>query len=177
MENSYLDKVLSAFRHYYTVKTGDDVPAPFVAEAEFISHTEEFFLVKSAKLAEFDCREYVFFVQENQFLSESLLEALAETAWNIGLKKIKPCWGHRNSDVALVVLAQNVDGAALKAVKKLRWHKSYRLGFFGWSNFKLVVKEISSGRVFCNRFGSDLKKILSKINSGGAFLSGERNSK
>lgn len=175
MENSYLEKVLAAFKRYYTVKTAD-VSVPFDAEAEFISHTEEFFLVKSAKLAEFDSYEYVFF-KTADFLSGALLHDFCEKAWVAGLGRVNPCLGHRNSDIALVVLAQNVDESALKAVKKHRWHKSYQLGFFGWSNFKLVVKELSSGRVFCNRFGFELKKLLSKINSGGAFLSEERNSK
>lgn len=164
MENlCYLEKVLAAFRRYYTVKTGDEVQKPFDAEAEFASHTEEFFLVKSAKLSEFDSREYVFFSQV-QVLSEVLLQDFSVKAWEAGLKNVHPFWGHRNSDVTLVVLAQTVEGGILKAVKRLRWHKSYRWGFLGWSNFKLVVKEISSGRVFCNRFGYELKKLLSKIN-------------
>lgn len=164
MENSsYLEKIFRSFQRYYTVKT-ENIPQPFDAEAEFISHTENYFLVKSAKLSEFDSNEYVFFKQ-NDFLSIQMINEYSSIAWNEGLSRVKPSYGHKNSDITLVLLAQNLETGASKTIKKTNKHISYRFGFFGWSNFKLVVKELSSDLVFCNRMGSDLKKLLSKIKS------------
>ena len=44
-----LEKVLLSFKRYYNIKQ-EDVTEPFAAEAEFRTHDEHYFLVKSAKL-------------------------------------------------------------------------------------------------------------------------------
>ena len=55
-----LEKLLPAFRQYYTIN--NDTPTqPFVAEAEFRSHNEQYFLVRSAHIADIDSNEFVYF--------------------------------------------------------------------------------------------------------------------
>ena len=61
--NELLDRLLRSFQVYYNVKR-EDVTPPFVAEAEFHTHDEQFFLVKSAVLAEAESREYIYFAKE-----------------------------------------------------------------------------------------------------------------
>ena len=46
-----LDKLLPAYSGYYTIKK-ENVTSPFNAEAEFTCHTENYVLVKAAKIAE-----------------------------------------------------------------------------------------------------------------------------
>lgn len=160
--NIFLEKVLSSFQRYYTIKTSD-ITAPFTAEAEFHSHGEQYVLVKAAKIAEVNSHEYVYFKTQNSIdLSE--IKKLAEKAWSAGLSRVEPFSGHRNSDVVLVIIAENIDEAAKSQIKKIKYSKSYKFSFYGWSNFKLVVKELGSNQVYCNRLGRDLKKTLSKIN-------------
>mgnify|MGYP003300461203 CR=1 FL=1 len=55
--------------------------------------------------------------------------------------------------------------------KKTKLSKTYKLGIYGWSNFRLCAMELSSGQIYCNKFGSDLKKILANIKT--SFLKGE----
>ena len=55
-----LDKLLPSFRRYYNVKT-EDVAAPFVAEAVFQSHNEQYFLIKSARISEANSNEFAYF--------------------------------------------------------------------------------------------------------------------
>ena len=57
---SILQKLLHSFERYYNVRE-ECVVAPFSAEAEFHSHSEQYFLVKSAHVADIDSNEYVFF--------------------------------------------------------------------------------------------------------------------
>ena len=46
-------------------------------------------------------------------------------------------------------------GKIIKAVKPFIYQNN--------SNFKLAVKDLASGMVFCNRLGSELKKMIQKI--------------
>lgn len=156
-----LRKVLRAFKKFYTVKACD-VDAPFCALAEFHAHGEQFFLTKAAKVADIDTNEYVFFAQE-KFLDAAKLATLAETAWKRGLNFVKPYFGHKNSDVSLVLLADESDSDAKKFVRKLHRYKSYKFGIYGWSAFNISFCDFSSRKIFSNSRGANLKQNLQKI--------------
>lgn len=154
-----LSKLTATFSHYYTIKK-ENIEPPFVLEAQFSIHTEQYMFVRSAKLAVIDSNDYVYFAtQEN--LDISLLNDLCNTAWQRGLQKVKPFNGHKNSDVTLIILTQNVLEKAPTAIKKLKLTKNYKLGFWGWSNFRIAVVELNKKEVYCNRHGKDLKKVCS----------------
>lgn len=159
MENDdALQKILRAFEKFYTVKTCE-VAAPFCALAEFHAHGEQFFLTKAAKVADIDTNEYVFFARE-KFLDAARLSDLAEDAWKRGLSFVKPYFGHKNSDVSLVILADESNSDAKKIVKKIRRYKSYKFGIYGWSAFNVSFCDFSLREVFSNSRGENLKKNL-----------------
>ena len=153
-----LQKIIQSFERYYTIKT-ENVSSPFVAEAEFHSHTEQYFLVREAKLADIDSNEYVFFAEVPLLTQEKVLE-LDFRAWEEGLSRIKPYLGHRNSDVTLIIVADKIEEKVFKQIKKIKHTKSYYLSFWGWSNYRLMAYEVSSGKAVTNRLGSDLKKLI-----------------
>lgn len=159
--NEIIDKLLRSFQVYYNVKK-EDVEPPFVAEAEFHTHDEQFFLVKSAVLAEAESREYIYFAAE-KFLDETLLLRLDKAAWESGMKRVKPHKDHRNTDVSLFIVAEKISEEAFVKIPKLRHYQSYHLGLQGWSHYRLVAIEQSSGRVVYNRFGRIYKKLIRNI--------------
>lgn len=164
--NGALEKILHSFEQYYNIST-QNVAAPFVAEAEFKSHSEQYFLVKAAKIADVDSNDFVFFycngeIQDNE-ITEDKISELAYSAWERGLSRITPYYGHRNTDVTLVILSDKIEENAFQKIKKLNLYKSYKFGFFGWSAFRALAYEISTGRAVTNRRGSDLKKLVGNI--------------
>lgn len=159
--NEIIDKLLRSFQVYYNVKK-EDVEPPFVAEAEFHTHDEQFFLVKSAVLAEAESREYIYFAAE-KFLDETLLLRLDKAAWESGMKRVKPHKDHRNTDVSLFIVAEKISEEAFEKIPKLRHYQSYHLGLQGWSHYRLVAIEQSSGRAVYNRFGRSYKKLIRNI--------------
>ena len=156
--NGILEKVLHSFEKYYDVKSS----LLFAAEAEFHSHSEQYFLTRLAHIADIDSHEYVFFAEEEHLTSDRL-ELLVRTAWEEGLKRIHPGTGHRNSDVSLIIIADSIEEKAFRQIRKISYSKSYRFGFYGWSNFRILAYEISSGRLSCNRLGKSLKKLVSTL--------------
>ena len=156
-----LERLLHSYDAYYDV-TRENATAPFAAEAAFHSHDEQYFLVKSAKLSEADCHEYVFFAAEDK-LTLSGAQMLEEAAWAEGMRRVKPHESHRSTDVILVILAGSIDPDAAAFIKKLRRYKSYKFSFQGWSHFRVIALETSSGLLTCNRMGRSLKKLLGNI--------------
>ncbi len=154
-----IEKILPSFEQYYTVKK--DTEPPFCAEAEFRSHNEQYFLVRSAHIADIDSNEFVFFAAVPS-LDSSNLEPMASLAWEKGLARVKPYNGHRNSDVTLIIVTDKVDEEIKKQIIKTKFYKSYKFSLHGWSNFKLAVVELETQGIYFNRFGKDYQKLLKK---------------
>ena len=154
-----IEKILPAFEQYYTVNK--DSEAPFCAQAEFRSHNEQYFLVRSAHIADIDSNEFVYFASEPTLSKEKLSE-LVNKAWQNGLSKVKPYNGHRNSDVTLIIITKMFECPLEKAIKKIKLYKSYKFSFHGWSNFKLAVVDLETQDIYFNRFGKDYRKLIEK---------------
>lgn len=161
-----LEGLLKSFGGYYTVRR-DGVAAPFVAEAEFHSHTEQYFLVKAAHIADIDSNEHVFFSSEEHLTAESL-SGLDSRAWEEGLSRVRAGEGHRNTDISLIVLCDRADRDALKHARRLYRYKSYKWGFQGWSGYRVAVWEAEGGSVTCNRLGKNLKATIGRVSDGQA---------
>ena len=157
-----LDRVLPLFEAYYDV-TRDGAAEPFRAEAAFHSHSEQYFLVRAAKMAESDAHEYVFFAVTERLTADEAAR-LDTAAWTEGLRRARPGPNHRSTDVGLILLADTIDPAAAAYIRKLRRSKSYRLTLQGWSNYRVIALETSTGRTACNRMGRGLRKLLGNIN-------------
>lgn len=157
-----LDKILCSFIRYYNIKKGEEVEAPFTAEAEFISHNEQYFLIKRAKVADINSNEYVYFYAADEVDFETL-KNLDETAWKRGLAKVVPDESHRNSDVTLVIVTDKLSAEAKVAIPKMKHYKSYMFTLHGWSYYRLIALELSSGDLVYNRQGQSLKKLVSNI--------------
>ena len=154
-----LERILPAFEQYYTVNK--DSEPPFCAQAEFRSHNEQYFLVRSAHIADIDSNEFVYFAQSPS-LSKEELENFVNKSWENGLSKVKPYNGHRNSDVSLIIITKNLECPLENAIKKTKLYKSYKWSLHGWSHFKLAVVELDTQHIYFNRFGKDYKKLLEK---------------
>ncbi len=153
--------LLPLFRNYYNIKT-EDVEAPFAAEAAFESHNEQYYLVKAAKVADVNINEYVYFAKCDELSADDFRE-YDEEAWKRGIAKAKPGYDHRSTDVTLFIIADRIGEDLKKQIKKTRRYKSWKWGFNGWSNYRLVAIECSSGKAFYNRHGRSLKKLVGNI--------------
>ena len=156
-----LEKLLPSFQRYYNVKR-ENITEPFSAEAEFYSQDSQYFLFKSAKLSESESKEFVFFATcENLDLAS--LKHLDETAWNTGMSRVNITPNHHSTDVSLIILAQTIEKDAAEEIKKLRHYKSYSFTLCGWSKYRLIALELSTGNVIYNHQGQELKKLIRNI--------------
>jgi len=159
--NEALEMLLPSFQRYYNIKR-ENVTEPFSAEAEFFTHDEAYFLMKSAKLAQSESKEFVFF-KALEYLDADTLKELDNKAWETGMSRVEITPLHHSTDVALILLADSVDPKAAKLIRKLSHYKSYCFTFKGWSRYRLIALETSTGKITYNHLGSELKKLISNI--------------
>ena len=156
-----LEKLLPSYVRYYNIKR-EDVTPPFAAEAEFYTHDEAYFLFKEAKMSESESKEFVFFAA-TEHLDADTLKNYDETAWSTGMSRVELSKIHYTTDVVLVILADTIDKDAAKLIKKLKHHKSYCFNFKGFSRYRLIALETSTGKITHNHLGSELKKLVRNI--------------
>ena len=155
-----IEMLLPSFSQYYTINKDSPV-APFYAEAEFRSHNEQYFLVRSAHIADIDSNEFVFFATPSNLDEENLNEFI-QKAWQEGLSRVKPFYGHKNSDVTLIIICDTADNSAKNKIKKTKLSKSYKFSIYGWSNFKLIAAVLKDEQLSFNRFGKDYMALINK---------------
>lgn len=156
-----LEYLLRSYTRYYDIHR-EDVTEGFAAEAHFHSHDEQYFLVKSAKLAEADSHEYVFFALVDT-LTPELVQTLSDKAWSVGTGRVQATSSHHSSDVALIVLTDTIAPEAVRPIKKARRFASYKYGLNGFSHFRLIAFEPASKKIVHNRMGDTLKKLFRNI--------------
>lgn len=159
--NEALEFLLRSYVRYYDIYR-EDVTEGFAAEAHFHSHDEQYFLVKSAKLAEADSHEYVYFALTETLTAETV-QALTEKAWSAGMSHVQASYTHHSSDVSLIILADSIAPDAVRAIKKARRFASYKYGLHGFSHFRLIAFEPTSKKIVHNRMGDTLKKLFRNI--------------
>lgn len=154
-----LEKIVASYTRYYDIAKSDG--KPFVATAEFHSRGEEFFLTKSAVIGESESHEFVFFAIVD-FLNDEQLKKFAEKSWECGLKKTRVKYGNQNTDITLVICANEIADEAKCFTKKYRKRKNYWLGFCGWNDARLILCEAKTKNFFCNKLGNEVKIFLEK---------------
>lgn len=156
-----LEKLLPSYEAYYNINR-EEVIEPFIAEAEFYTHDESYFLIKEAKMNESESREFVYFYATDRLDAETL-KKLDETAWNAGMSRVVLSKIHYSTDVALVIMADTIEKDAEKLIKKLKHHKSYCFNFKGFSRYRLIALETSTSKITYNHLGFELKKLIRNI--------------
>lgn len=153
-----LEKHLISYSRYYTIKK-ENVTEPFYCEAEFLSHTEKYVLVKAAHIADIDSNEFVYF-HTSENLTLEVMNSCVEKAWETGIARVKPYSGHKNSDVTVVFFSNKIEEEVFSSIKKVKKYKSYKFSLWGYSHLRVVIKDVSNGRISSNYQGRVLKKIF-----------------
>lgn len=158
VKKNVTEKLLQSYQRYYNL-TSEDVAEPFFAEAVYHASDTHYFLLKSARLSQCFVHEYVYFAEAGELTPEQL-QSLCDTAWERGLKGFIPENGHKSSDVVLYIIADSITADTGRAASRIKKYKSYRYAFQGWSRFRLVAIDVSGDKVFYNRQGRILEKIV-----------------
>lgn len=161
---AFLQRLLRSYKTYYDLRT-EEVEPPFVAEAEFHSHEERFFLSRRAIIDEVENNERVYFATTDILTREDFFK-LDEEAWKRGTALVEPSVHHQSSDVSLIIIANSIEADAFLAIKKARHSLSYRHCLHGYSNYHLIAVDLSSQTLVHNPLGYTMKKLMRSVLKG-----------
>ena len=117
------EKFIRSYSVYYDVSRKDtddcrfEVAEGFDAEARFDSKSEQYFLVKKAKVADIHSSEYVYFSLKDN-LSLDIIKELDQKAWEYAIEHAAPGPDHKNTDSVLIVICDNIEEEAKEFIIK-----------------------------------------------------------
>lgn len=158
-----LNKLLEVYSKYYDISLINDSETGLAARCDFHIHNEKYVLVKSAKLWEADCHEYVFVFLTEHF-TEDFFKASRDYVFSEADKLIVPKEGHMYTYVTAVFICDDFDKEGVRLLKKSKRYKSYRFSLWGWSDFRTYLIRSKDKALFYNRSGKDAAKFVKKIN-------------
>ena len=162
------ERFIKSYSVYYDVSRKDasdprfEVANGFDAEARFDSKSEQYFLVKRAKVADIHSSEYVYFSLKDN-LTLDIIKELDLKAWEYGIGHASPGPDHKNTDSVLIVICDSIEEEAKEFIIKSRHSKNYNFALYGYSNYRLVAIGLDEGSVYFNKQARILKELVSNI--------------
>lgn len=162
-----LRRLLAAHEAWFDVRRDHEVAGrAFPGFAEFHEHGEKYVLSRRAKLWEVSNNEYLFF-EVVERLEEGAFARLVDFMETEALPcVVSPHPDHMSSNLSLVVIADAVDPAVERAVRRVRFRKNFKWGLWGWSDLRVAVIDLAEahrgrqGRVITNAAGKALRATL-----------------
>lgn len=163
-----IERLLAAHEAWFDVERDHRfADRVFPGYAEFHSSASQYVLVKRAKLWEASSHEYLFF-WPTAYLTEAELSDLLHFITHEALAKVQLAPDHMSSYLSLVVVADGVDEAAGRLVRRARFRKNFAFGLKGWADARVAVVDLSARRVWANMQGRPLVETL----AANAFAEG-----
>ena len=160
-----LEKILKSYEAYFDISRETEYEGvPVAAEAAFHSRSEKYVLVKKAQLWAAEAHEYTFFLTAESLDCEKL-EAYREVILKEGLSRVKPQKDHMYTYVTMIVIADQVDERVSSQIRRMRFHKSYRLSIHGWCDLRVAICDMSGEtvQVLTNPAGRELRKMVRAV--------------
>lgn len=165
-----LNRILKAHEQWYDVQRNYEFAGRvFPGYAEFHARSEQYVLVKRAKLWGANTHEYAFFLVFDHLDAQAYDDLLA-FAKEKGMEKVQPEPDHMSSYLTLVVLARSVADDIPSLVRATRFRKNLKLGLRGWVDLRVGVVDFGKRRVCVNAMGRDMRDTL----VGNAFAEFDR---
>ncbi len=151
----YYERFFDLFRDY---ALGNEIIPGFAA---YRASSGRYFLSKKAKLYEANTYEYVLFYQESEITTALLKERFAQLA-AVEPLLVKPSHEHYCTYLTIVLVTAHLpaDSVVLRALQqtlnKLKFTKNYKLSYYGFSQGRILIADVTGKRVYGNKAGKTL---------------------
>lgn len=152
-----LEKILAAYAHCYDITRCEG--EPLVARAEFHERQSGYMLVRRAEMWSADRHEFAFFFSVPTLDLETFEACVARTR-ELGEPLVSPKAGHMCTSLVAVFLCDEASAEAVRALRKFRYSKSFRLSLNGWLELQTAAAVLPNCEAFSNAAGRKVAKFL-----------------
>ena len=155
------ERLLAIFSSHYDIEPHSGSSA-LKACCAFHSRDSQYVLSKKVELWAAEHHEYLYLYSLPK-LDEAALEEACRQTLELGTPLIKPHAQHMYTYLTALVLCDQADEQALRALTKKKHRREFKLSLHGWMEFRIAAVDLSTGDIATNRSGKDLGKSLSGL--------------
>ena len=158
----FLEVLKDSYSAYYSITEAEEGELPLSFRGDYKARDEQYFLSKSAKIWGNEKNEFAYVFSAPSF-DPALIQRCVDWAWEDGMPRVRPHKEHQCTNVKVVFVADRLDEAAKKAVRKQSRTKSYRFGLYGFSNLLTGAVDLSDSSCVTNGAGHELSPYFRKL--------------
>lgn len=111
----------------------------FALYGKYFRRNSKYFAVKRAEIAAFANYEHLFLKRVEGKLTESEFESVVAALKESAERLIQPNHEHMSSIITIVFDCDRYDSELVDRVTNYKHRKNFKLGFFGWVDFKIIL--------------------------------------
>jgi hypothetical protein len=157
-----IERLLDSYKAYYNITMVEDEASHLKAFCEFYEHSEKFVISRKAELWSANCEEFIYLFDIGH-LTKELYEKYRDYAYDNGMERANIGPGHMYTYITPVFVCDTCDLDVIKLVKRCRIYKSFQFSLHGWMDYHVAVYEISNNKIFTNRSGRCVEKVLKSV--------------
>ncbi len=173
--DTYLRELLRRYQANFDISENYTLAGKtYPAYAYFCSLSEKYVLKKEAQLWAIKAYEHVLFENVSSFNKDNLDEIKAVIEKHMEPQLVRGGQSYPEKDhmctYMTFVIVSDTDPTpeTIKAIKKFKYDRGYLFNFRGHSEARLTLISLSSGNVYSNYCGRDLRDLLSDVYTKGA---------
>lgn len=121
---------------------------------KYYQRSARYLVSKNLEIYAHQNNEYIFYKDYDRMVNLEDIDGLYDFVSSHVDKLIKVDDEHMESVITILVTCEfPLDEKTKKAIKKFKFYKSFKFGFRGWVNGKIIVLDPSAGIYFSNRYG------------------------
>lgn len=148
--------------YYNIIHNEDQTELPLAFRADYFSRNEKYWLTKSVKIWANETNEFAYIFAAPGFDAD-LAQKCMDYAIADALPRVKPHKEHQYTNFKTVFVADHLDEAAKKAIKKRSFNKSYNHSLHGYSMLLTAAVDLSTEKTVANRAGYEMVKYFRKL--------------
>lgn len=160
--NKIVNKLLKSFISSYNISRVEEDEHSLVAVCEYFEHSEKYVMSKKAELWSADCEEFLY-VFEKEEPDEDWYKKIMERTIADGMERMNVGPGHMYTYVTVMIICDSYNDDMATLVKKSKFYKSFKWGFHGWLNYRVLMVNAETAAMCSNREGRSCVKSVRKV--------------
>ncbi|QNB46349.1 hypothetical protein BR63_08490 [Thermanaerosceptrum fracticalcis] len=164
MPNTLRQDLEKKYSRFYDIKEKPSfVPFPVELYAHFYQRNEKYFASKKINLWSLDHEEHCL-VKYYDSLTKTDLEKMINTLKEGIGHLVNPHPNHMKTFLTGVFITrEKVSPEMSSLVEKFAYSKVFKFYLYGWCDLRLIVLDLSSRQVICNRAGREVRKFYESL--------------
>lgn len=155
----YVELLVQRMEKYFDIeKNSVFFDRKYEIKAEFLKRETQTFIFKNNVMDFTESRE-ICLVRTVQDINDIKCEL--EQVEHILKETVNPSRHHQSTIVTLVLVHNSVSKEMASLVKKFRFRKLYKMGFWGWSEGCAVLVDLNAGKVHSSVYAREKRKFFS----------------